>query len=187
MAEFLEWVFPSSMPIITGVGLLLTYQALRLNYKALKANHDWNRRKAAVEIVARWNDETSVHRKAIEEIRPGLVDLDKSERNRTPEITKADALAIYTATPGSEDWKLRFHFIELLNFFESICVAYHHGVADKEILIISLHSPLGRWHAILVNFIDVVGTQRGYKPWEPFELVVAQWIASSSPPRNLTA
>src|SRR5216683_1167020 len=72
--------------VITAIGVLVAVWTLR-------ANHDWNRRQYTALLVANWNDKTSSHRKAIEKLRPGLIDLDS--KGTPTELTKADAMSIY--------------------------------------------------------------------------------------------
>jgi len=167
MEDLLQWFLPNVGPILTALGLLFTV-------KTLKANHDWNRRNYATNLVAEWNNKTFAHRKAIECLKPGLVDLNKQ---REPiEITKMDASTIYCSKPtDTQDWELRFHFIELLNHFEAIAVAYRNGVGDRIIIEESLGNSLIRWHEILVNFIKTVNEHRGYEAWEPYTNLVNYW------------
>ncbi|MGF1638419.1 MAG: DUF4760 domain-containing protein [Cyclobacteriaceae bacterium] len=170
---------PNVISLITIIGLFLTFWTL-------KANHDWNRRHYATNLIAEWNSKTFSHRKAIETMRPGLVDLDK---NGDPvEITKRDATAIYlsNSTQNVELCELRFHFIELLNYFESISVAYRSGVGDQQIIEESVRSALIRWNDILVNFIQVVNEHRGYEPWEPYTTLVNYWKHKPFKPRKKT-
>lgn len=95
----LIWMGANIAPLLTAIGLFLTFWALR-------RNHDWNRRNFAALMVAKWNDETSSHRKAIEQHRPGLVDIDRKS-NSVTELTRQDAHAIYTAKPDTAEWQLR--------------------------------------------------------------------------------
>lgn len=182
MNEFLS-IIGNVGPFLTAIGLFLTVWAL-------KANHDWNRRLYAANLVAEWNDKTAHHRRVIERIRPGLVDLDVTSKD-VVELTKKDANAIYTSKPeddGEESlWELRFHLIELLNHFESITVAYRNRVGDPQMMEESLRSPLIRWHDILHNFIQVVKEHRGYEPWEPYVVVVSYWKRKPFRPRKFTA
>ena len=175
----LTWLFPNIIPVITAVGLILTFWTL-------KSNHDWNRRHYATNLIVEWNNKTFSHRKAIEMIRPGLVDLDK--KGDAVEITKKDAISIYTSVPNEKEnlWELRFHFIELLNHFEAISVAYRNRVGDQRIIEESVRNALIRWHDILTNFIQVVNDHRGYDAWEPFTTLVNYWKRKSFKPRKYT-
>lgn len=153
-------------PIVTAVGIFVAVWTLR-------ANQDWNRRQYTALLVASWNDKTSSHRKAIETYRPGLIDLDS--HGIPTELTKSDASSIYLAKPGTPEWDLRFHFIELLNHLEAIATAYRNSVGDNQMIEESFRNPLIRIHHILANFLGVVAQQRGYEPWEPYSAVVAHW------------
>lgn len=135
--------------------------------------------------MAGWNDKTSAHRKAIEKLRPGLIDLDS--KGAATELTKADAAAIYTAKPETPEWELRFHFVEFLNHLEAIASAYRNKVADEQMLEESFRSVLIRVHDILVNFIAIVDQHRGYEACEPYSAVVAYWKRKPFKPRHRTA
>src|SRR5690349_781551 len=131
-SDVLIWLLPNIGPILTAAALLLTVWTLR-------RNHDWNRRQYAANMVADWNVKTSVHRKAIENLRPGLIDEDpQNPTDRIVELTKRQAADIYCSDPNNPEqkalWELRFHFIELLNHFESVAVAYRNGVGDREMI-----------------------------------------------------
>jgi len=165
-------------PIATALGVFVAIWALR-------ANHDWNRRNFTAALIGQWNEKTSIHRQAIEKIKPGLVDLNKKW---TPvEITKAEAENIYTAKAGTDEWLLRFHFIELLNYFETIASAYNNKVADQIMIEESMKGVLVRWHDILVNYIHAVEAHRGYQPWSPFLTVIDEWKKKTSKPRRPAA
>ena len=110
----------SVLAVLKEYGSLITAFAVLVAIWTLKANHDWNRRNYTAGLVAEWNDETSVHRRAIEKLRPGLIDLDT--KGEVTELTKKDASAIYTSKADTPEWELRFHFIELLNYFEVIAI-----------------------------------------------------------------
>ncbi len=153
-------------PVVTAVGVFVAVWTLR-------ANHDWNRRQYTATLVAGWNEKTSVHRKAIEKLRPGLIDL--NVKGEPTEIGKKDAAEIYTAKPDTPSWDLRFHFIELLNHFESIAAAYRNHVADRQMIEESFRSVLVRFYDILGNFMEEVKQHRGYEPWKPYHIVVREW------------
>ena len=165
-------------PIITAIGVFVAVWTLR-------ANHEWNRRQYTASLVAAWNEKTSSHRKAIEKLRPGLIDLDS--RGTPTEITKADATAIYSAKPDTPEWELRFHFTELLNHFEAIASAYRNNVGDQQMIEESFRSVLIRFQDILKNFIATVKQHRGYEPWEPYSAVVAYWQTKPFKKRAKTA
>lgn len=165
-------------------GSLITAMSVLVAAWALRANHDWNRRNYTAGLIGQWNDETSTHRKAIEKLRAGLIDLDT--RGAVVEISEADARAIYSSKAETPDWELRFHFIELLNYFETITAAYRNRVGDPQMIEESLRNVLVRWRKILRHFIEVVEKERGYRAWEPFTTVVDFWDSKPFQPRSFT-
>ncbi len=185
MTEALLWLLEHITQILTVIGLFLTAWTLW-------TNHDWNRRQYAVNMLADWNARTSIHRKAIESLRPRLVDVDKTS-HEVVEITGDDATKIYGSLPTDSDttkWELRFHFVELLNYFEFISVAYSYNVADQQIIEESFRNVLERWYDILHEFINVVAENRRYKnpesPWQPYVDLIKSWKATTPKRRGKT-
>lgn len=174
-----------------NVGAILTAVGLVFTAWVLKRNHDWNRREYAAKMAAEWNEKTSLHRKAIENLRPGLIDEDPN--SRIVELTKEEALNIYCSKPNSSkdeenaQWDLRFHFVELLNHLESIAVAYRNGVGDRPMIEEAFRNVLVRWRHVLHEFIDVVERKRGYKPWQPYTDLVGYWETRPYEFRKLTS
>ena len=166
------WQHPAEfVAMLTAIGVFLAFWTL-------KANHNWNRRHYALNMTMKWNSETLVHRKAIEKVMPGLIDVDKQSRQIT-ELSKERATQIYLSDPQKQDqrddWELRFHFLELLNFFEDISIAYLHCVADQKIIEEAFKSVLIRWYDILLPFMTIVKENRGYDPWSPYTDVIHRW------------
>lgn len=172
------------LSVIRDVGPLITAIAVVVAIWTLKANHDWNRRNYTAALIAQWNDKTSIHRRTIEKLRPGLIDLDT--KGEVIELTKRDAQAIYTSKVDTAEWELRFHFVELLNYFEVIAAAYRNQVGDQQMIEESLRHVLVRWRHILRHFMEVVEEHRGYEPWEPFTTVVDFWESKPFHPRPFT-
>lgn len=145
-----------------------------LAYRSLTANHDWNRRQYALHMLAEWNPQTAHHRKAVENAIPGLIDIDK--RTHEPvDLDRTRSTQIYCSKPGTPDWELRFHLVELGNHFEVIATAYLHNVGDRVILRRAFESTLTRWHGILEHLVEVFVENRGYKPWGPFDDLIEHW------------
>ncbi|MGO9085917.1 MAG: DUF4760 domain-containing protein [Candidatus Sulfotelmatobacter sp.] len=179
----MHWVV-NVLGVLKEYGSLITAFSVFVAIWTLKANHDWNRRNYTAGLIGEWNDETSIHRKAIEKLRSGLIDLDT--RGDVIEISEKDARAIYASKVDTPDWELRFHFIELLNYFEVIAAAYRNRVGDPQMIEESLRNVLVRWRKILRHFMEVVEKERGYKPWEPFTTVVDFWDSKPFKPRPFT-
>jgi hypothetical protein len=160
----------------TSVGLFLAYRSLKANYNSLRANHDWNRRQYATQIIEKWSSQSLSHRKAIEKEHPGLYD-----QKRPCDLKVIDskfAKQIYECKPTDANWEIRFHILELLNFFEYVSVAYINKVADNKMIENSLKNVLLKWYRILYFFIEYVKYNRGYDPWKPYCDLMKVWDAS---------
>jgi hypothetical protein len=157
------------------IGIFVAALAAILIYLTLRANHDWNRRQFAIKMIENWNKATSEHRRAIEKSIPGLVDVDKKS-HKVIELTMERATQIYLSKPGDNvDWELRFHMIELLNYFEFVATAYLNHVGDRKIIEESFKDTLINQETIYKNFVKVVGENRGYEPWKPYTDLVNRW------------
>jgi len=174
MSTIFGWIISH----ITEIGVVITAIGVFLAFFTLRANHDWNRRERAIAMAEKWNTQTLVHRKAIERAIPGLYDINKKSVT-VVELSVNRATQIYLANPEDEDqfsdWELRFHFIELLNYFEDVALSYLHQVGDQHILDEAISRPLLRWYAILSPFMKVVKEHRGYDAWEAFSSIVKIW------------
>ena len=155
--------------------------------KLLRASHDWERRKYVLNMVRDWNLNTGDHARAIEDVFPHIRDVDRTS-GHTAELTKEMCKQIYTCAPNNKNyWEVRFHLIELLNYFEFIAIAYFQNVADREIVTSSFKGPMLKWHDILKNFVDVVHTCEGYEPWKPYTDVISEWRSVVPAHRKPTA
>ncbi|MCG8373844.1 MAG: DUF4760 domain-containing protein [Balneolales bacterium] len=174
---------------IETISLLIAGLGLILNFIRLKANHDWNRRVEASKMIAEWNSETSKHRKAIEDIEPGIIDINiNSDKAEIKEITKTRAAEIYSSNDvKSPDRELRFHFIEILNYFEYVASAYDNKVADKKMIEESFMNTMIAWEELLHNFIVEYGKHRKSNSWKPFTDVVNIWKLKGKKTRKKTA
>ncbi|MBC6426072.1 MAG: DUF4760 domain-containing protein [Ekhidna sp.] len=161
------------------IAILVAIIGFFLTIRKLKADHDWKRREFTANMIADWNQKTSSHRKEIERLMPGLID--KIERKEEiTKITQSKAREIYESLPDKDgtNWKLRFHFLELLNYFEYISSVYLNRVADKKMVEESFKTTLIQWNRILNHFIEEVKTHREYqnkKPWGPYHEVIKLW------------
>lgn len=175
------------LPILQIFGLFLATGSVLLAWRALKATHDWNRRSYALKIIEDWNTKTSEHRKAIEQAFPGLVDTNKRS-SAAVELSKQVVQSIYASKPSDEqEWKLRFHLIQLGNHFEYIATAYLQHVADQAIIDQAFRATMIRWHGIMLNFIAEIEEHRGYRAWAPWEECVNKWKLRTKSQRQPTA
>jgi hypothetical protein len=144
-------------------------------YRLLRSSRKYQKKCKAMELLEKWNPSTCEHRKKIEQLKPGFIDY-TTETNGPVPLTYADAFAIYTSKPRSKNFELRFHFIELLNHFEDIAVAYKYNIVDRKMINESLKATLTDWHSVLMNFITVVMSNKGKSDrWAPFTVMVTKW------------
>lgn len=171
--------------LIVKIGSGATAIGIFLAWLALRSNHEWNRRYNALKIIDEWNPRTGEHRKAIEKSLPGIFDIDP----KTKEVIELDinkAKNIYECNPNDDHWQLRFHLMEVLNYFEFVSSSYLNGVADSLIIETSLRPPMLKWYKVLRNFIEYMNEIRGYKVWKPYEDVVNLWLVEMPVKRSLT-
>jgi hypothetical protein len=162
--------------IIIAIGTVGSLIGVCFIYLSPRANHDWQRREYAMNILRDWNTNTGAHWLEIEKVFPHLRDVDRTGGKQT-ELTKQQSKEIYTCTSENKYWNVRFHLIELLNFGDFIGSAYLQQVADKQIVTRSVREPLMKWHEILRNFIEVVETCEGYQPWPQYP-AVSEFVTS---------
>lgn len=140
----------------------------------LRANHAWNRRKYALQLLHDWNENTIQHRRFIESSLPGLLDKNNKTK-KIVELSKNDAYKIYSALPSSEEWELRFHIIQLFNYFELIATAYFTRVGDKTVIEDSFSLILTNYYDSLSNIIDIFQDNRNYIIWSHYSDAVHEW------------
>ncbi len=174
--------------IFTAIGAMGTLISAWLILQTLKSNHDWQRRQYALDLLRDWNANTNDHSQAIETAFPGIRDVDKTT-GKVNEISKDRAKKIYISDPhkDSNDFLLRFHIIQLLNYLEFVVAAYNVNVADEEVILSTMKNPIIRWATILNNFLDVVEMCEGYQPWGPLRTAVKDWEHEAVSRRQPTA
>jgi hypothetical protein len=173
---------------ITALGAIGTLISALFILQTLKSNHDWQRRQYALDILRDWNKNTNESGHAVEKAFPGIRDIDKTT-GRVNEISKDRAKRIYISNPESdgEDFALRCHIIQLLNYLEYVVTAYNSNVADEEVVLSGLKTPIIRWVTILANFLDIVEMCEGFQPWAPLRQTVKEWEHNPVSRRTPTA
>lgn len=165
-------------PIVTAIGVILAYLTLR-------ANHEWNRRNYASQMVSNWNKQTKPFIDDIEKIEPRIIDF---KGGRLTQITQEYAHEIYFSkySEESKEWKLRTRFIHLLNEFEHISAAYNNAVGDRKMIEESFKDILVKWGFVLMHFIDIYKSQRdNSNPWGPFHSLYNRWSSESPSPLRI--
>ncbi|HUX01910.1 MAG: DUF4760 domain-containing protein [Phycisphaerae bacterium] len=173
--------------VFLAVGAIGTLAGAWLVYFTLKANHDWARRKYAIDMLSHWNEHVYPHFRAIENVYPHVRQFDHGEK-KFKELTYDTAKEVWKCDPDdAAHWKVKSATLELLNYFEFITTAYSQNVADPAIIEHSFRNALVQWHDILTNFIKVAQEGLGFQPWQPFLDVVATWKSPGTQKRKKTA
>lgn len=168
------------MEIFTGIYVFGTFVGLYFVYRNLKASHDWNRRKYALDMIKYWNTDVMNNAIRVESCYNHLFDTNV-KLEEIVEITKEEAKKIYTCEPDEKKCFIARHaFNSLLNQFEYISTAYNNKLADSDIVHDSFKPSLIRLHDILINYIKFVEEHRGYQPWKPYIELVSQWKADEA-------
>jgi hypothetical protein len=150
------------------------HQQITVTVRQTEADHKRRMQEFAVKLVLDWNQNTLIHRRALEKAIPGLID-NRTDR-RVAELTWEKASAIYHSSPQDGDqWELRFNIIQLFNFFEAVAVASETGVADREVIRRSFEGTLTKYAGALSQFVSVVSEARGYPPWAPVQVLLNRW------------
>jgi hypothetical protein len=179
---------------LTAGGLVVSAVALVCTAYGINEQHTWNRRHFAVEMIREWNDQSSIHKAAIENAYPALFREEGPQQSR-PRIDKDEARRIYFSTKdegtiknGGDPtkivdpvrWETRNHCIALLNYFEFVASAWENQVADRKMVEDSFKKTILRWHHDLEEFMNVMKSTRGYEPWPPLQRVVTKWKADDA-------
>lgn len=173
-------------PLINNLGVIVGATSAVLAYKSFnravinfRADHDRSRRAEVLKLMLSWNEKTLEHREAIDASFPGL--LNRRNGGSTQQITKEIAAKIYHAEQGDPEFRLRFHILELLNFFEAIAVASRNNIADRGMIETSFRGTLENYNDAFRDFVAYVKECRGYNPWEPFDDLIREWKVPRPP------
>lgn len=189
---------------LTVGGLVVSAIALASAAYGISQQHEWNRRQFAVEMMREWNNQSSLHKAAIEKAYPDLF-RDEGPLQSRPRISSTEARLIYFSTPDEDPtkavnptgekptkdiqptkivdpmrWEIRNHCIALFNYFEFVAAAWENQVADRRMIEDSFKKTILRWHRDLEEFMILIKNTRGYEPWQPLQRVVAQWKADDA-------
>jgi hypothetical protein len=165
----LEWI--NSHPALAGASVAIASAWIAI--VSLRANHDWNRRQYALNLVGDWNAKTEPHQKAIEGAFPGILNINE-DGMPVAEFTLKRAVEVYNATSG-DDYNLRFHLLQMGNHLEFIASAYLNYVGDRKIIEVAFGNVIVRWYDAMHNFTEVIKMKRKYAPWRPFYDLTLKW------------
>jgi hypothetical protein len=173
--------------LFTAIGSCGTLLGVVILLFVLKRDHDWRRRKYAIDIVRDWNEKVLRHVREIEKEIPHLFDAD-IHTLAPAELTKQKAIEVYNATAKGSTINpmVRHHMSELLNYMEFVAMAYTNSVADSNVVEECLVQSLVRVPKTLKNYIELVQERRGYQPWQSYLNVVSKWSAKDVSMRSPT-
>lgn len=160
----------NSLDILTAIATLLT---LWLLYKTLKSEHDWRRRQSALELNQKWIETGMISASLIEKKFPHIR-YHGNEQDKN-ELTKAKAHEVYTNTSDESVLEVRKHIIGLLNQMDYIAMAYFNGVADTDIIDLSMKLSITAWYHSFQNFISIVQELEGQKYWHTLQELISYW------------
>ncbi|MFN7920321.1 MAG: hypothetical protein U0Q16_09500 [Bryobacteraceae bacterium] len=164
--------------MLTAVSLLLAIQTFRWQQASKADEYSWKRQDLALSLLRDWDDKTTVHRQRIDLLQARLQGIRISTESDIPPMATELADAVWkqvSFTEGKQKEKdlydLRNECISLLNYFESLAVAYYISAANQELLRVSAGPPLRGWYKRLYPFTAVADKAKNAKVWEPFYLL----------------
>ena len=157
--------------LLTGISPFLTLQAFRWQQASKEDEYKWKRQDLAISLLRDWDEKTSDRRNRIDRLQAELQGI--SVAANMPPIGKdlaADIWSQVTYTEGNrteqDRYNLRSDLISLLNYFESLSVAYYTEAANRELLDVSVGAPLRRWRKRLIEFTNYADTARNDEVWK---------------------
>jgi hypothetical protein len=159
--------------LLTGISLFLTLQAFRWQQASKEDEYKWKRQDLAISLLRDWDEKTSDRRNRIDRLQADLQGINVAAN--MPPISKELAAKIWSQVTYAEGnsterelYDLRSDLISLLNYFESLSVAYYTEAANRELLEVSCGSPLKRWRKRLMEFTNYADIARNDEVWKPY-------------------
>ncbi len=171
-----------TLDTISKLGPIVTAVTVIVGVFTLYANHEWNRRNFASQMISNWNKQTKPFIDDIEKIEPRIIDF---KDGKLTQIAQDYAREIYFSkySEDSKEWKLRTRFIHLLNEFEHIAAAYKNAVGDRKMIEESFKDIFVKWGFVLEHFISIYKKQReNDEPWGPFHDLYNRWVSQKPNP-----
>jgi len=168
----------AALQILTTLATVVAATVIFIAWKQLRADHERGRRQLAVELIRYWatqlNQRASVTRKLIE-----TLDFSQAKRlsdQKSFKVAREQSELLKAAVPPETGWQLpetgdsidvpqhvaallRWESITYLNKLESILVAWHHNIADRELIMEQFRYLVAptEGHAILAQFREAAG------------------------------
>lgn len=173
----------------TSVASFITALAVALALRTFKATHEWNRRHYTVEMLSQWNEKGRFHVEFLQRQFPEYFPVPDFVKNPEalrewrldPARAKEIAISIVANTKGSPsrvvlDLEIRSRLIQLLNYFEQICVAYDLRVLDKKAFEDSFAPIMIELYLYFEPFVDELRRLNRREPWQPLARTITLWI-----------
>lgn len=156
--------------LLVFIGLLFTAYQVRLVRQVNESNHDWNRRKAAIDIAVRLN-----------EFIPGKYLIEKS-LNFT---TRTDPYSLSELEDKfSETEELRQAIHQSLNYFEYLAVGIKQGIFDEEVIKRMWWLTMKSNFQLLKPYIDYWRKNKHPFIWRFMEEYIDKWSVEHNTSEN---
>src|SRR5262249_35499118 len=135
----------------------------------------WKRQDLAIQLLRDWDEKTTAHRAKIDRLQAKLEGIKVAAR--MPPIKKELADKLWQQQgydDGNQEeearFQLRSELISLLNYFDSVAVAYNTQAANQQLIAYSLKDSLLRWQGRLRAFTNAAKeAEGGNEVWEAYD------------------
>jgi hypothetical protein len=163
--------------VISISSATISFFLYKLNIKALKDNHDYNRRQCALRLIENWDKDTIKARRHI---------LNKwKEAYNSEKIIDYKEIMAYSIKQKEEvvkNGKNPDDFLSvtddiqiILNYFENLALGIDHNIAEEKVIKQAFYSTLNRWYVILTDYREHVNRDRKFHPWKALENFHEKW------------
>lgn len=204
----MDWKIASEVAtVIASVGVIGVFVQISLTLRQLKADHERSRREKTVDLCQTWSSQLQKHgsisRKIVESLdeeqsrnlyKENTVNFSSEFKEILKELFGHDCQLEdlpenRVKIDSVQSSKLRWQIITYLNSLESILIAWHYNIVDREIIerqFSYLMSPMDG-HYLLKNFRIACGGAEAYPAIELFAKQVAGKEIDPLPPKTKIA
>lgn len=180
-----------ALQVVQTCGVAVAVAALILNFKAVRDQHDWNRRQQGFVLINQTNSQLRDMRPALVKAFPELV-----AKYAGQKLSRQDAETLFDACNPStrvatgsgrtftcED---RGTATTYLNLLELVAISFRNGVVDREIAESAYRGLLVEHYDFFEHFIDIAETRIRRKVWAPLQDAVLELRPKPTPSRQPT-
>lgn len=171
--------------LLAALGVLAAVASLAIQRNQMNAEYDWRVRQYTLELSRSWNDQARHHIDALSRafpeffrVPPSGVEGWRLPPERARELVLCEGEKPTESRPSNDierDRVLRNHLISLLNYFETLALAYEQYIVDQEAVVDSFSSMMIDTYEYFLHFIDEMVKVNRRKPWPPLDRVVLRW------------